>query len=82
MPFTNEARAIWIERLQIAMRYDCYQWRKLIWLEIGMACYEGVSGTWNGIVGALTAFCTNYIGGGLGFAFWRKECAAENVTIE
>jgi hypothetical protein len=45
-----------------------------------MACYEAVSGTWNGIVGALTAFYT--IGGGLGFAFWRNRCTVENVTIE
>jgi len=80
LPFTREARAIWIERREIAKRYDSYQWRKLIWFGTGMACYVAISGAWDGIVGALTAFCI--IGGGLGFVFWRNRCAAENVTIE
>jgi hypothetical protein len=80
LPFINEARAIWIERRQLAKRYDSYQWRKLIWLGIGMSCYVAISGAWDGVVGALTAFCI--LGGGLGGIFWRNRCAAENLTIE
>ena len=80
LPFTKEAREIWIERRKIAKRYDSYQWRKLFWLGIGMACYVAASGAWDGIVGALTAFCI--IGGGLGVVFWWRRCAAENITIE
>jgi hypothetical protein len=80
LPFTREVEAIWAQRRRAAKRYDSYQWSKLFWFGIGMACYVAVSGGWDGILGALTVFCT--IGGGVGFAFWRIRCAAENVTIE
>ena len=36
-----------------------------------MACYVAVSGAWDGIVGALTAFCI--IGGGLGFVILVEQ---------
>jgi hypothetical protein len=78
-PFSKEVKGIWAERREIAKRYDSYQWRKLIWFGIGMACYVVLSGTWNVVVVALTAFCV--VGGGIGVFVWRKRSAAEKVAI-
>ena len=78
-PFSKEVKGIWAERREIAKRYDSYQWRKLIWFGIGMACYVVLSGTWNAVVVALTAFCV--VGGGIGVFVWRKRSAAEKVAI-
>jgi len=78
-PFSKEVKGIWAERREIAKRYDSYQWRKLIWFGIGMACYVVLSGTWNAVVVALTAFCV--LGGGIGVFVWRKRSVAEKVAI-
>ena len=80
LSFTREIEAIWSQRRRAAKRYDSYQWRKLFWFGLGMACYVAVSGDGGGIVGALSAFCT--IGGGVGFICWRNRCVAENVVVE
>jgi hypothetical protein len=80
LPLSREVKAIWEKRRQAAKRYDSYQWRKLIWFGIGMACYVGISGIWNVFIGTLAAFCI--ISGGLGFIFWRYRSATENVIIE
>jgi hypothetical protein len=71
LPFSREVRDIWIERRKTAKRFDSYQWRKLIWLGIGLAGYAVLSGNSGGIVGALTVFCL--ISGGVGTLIWRRR---------
>ena len=80
LPFSREVQAIWEQRRRATKHYDCYQWRKLIWFGIAMACYMGISGSWTAFLGTLTAFCI--IGGGWGLVLWRNRCAAESLTIQ
>jgi hypothetical protein len=71
-PFSKELKAIWAERRQIGKRYDSYQWRKLIWLGLGMVCYVALSGTVNVFDGLLAAFCV--VSGGMGTLVWQNVC--------
>ncbi len=34
-----ELSAIWLDRRVMAKRYDSYQWRKLLWIGIGLSAY-------------------------------------------
>jgi hypothetical protein len=74
LPFSREAIDVWIERRQTAKRFDSYQWQKLIWFGVGLAGYAVLSGTFGGMVGALTVFCL--ISGGIGVLMWRQRTAA------
>ena len=71
LPFSNEVKAIWAERRQMAKRFDSYQWQKLFWLGVGMACYAMISEKFGGAVGVLAVFCLT--SGGLGVLFWRRR---------
>src|SRR5712691_1685328 len=71
LPFSREVRDVWVERRQIAKRFDSYQWRKLIWFGIGLAGYAGLSGNFGVMVGMLTAFCL--ISGAVGVLIWRRR---------
>ncbi len=37
LPFSAETRSIWVQRRQIAKRYDSYQWQKLLWIGLGLS---------------------------------------------
>ena len=39
LTFPARAQAVWAHRRQLAKRFDSYQWRKLVWVGIGMAAY-------------------------------------------
>lgn len=81
LPFSREVQAVWAERRQAAKRYDSYQWRKLLWFGIGIACYMGVSGRiWNSLFGVLAVFCM--IGGGVGIILWRNKRINQNVIVD
>jgi len=71
LPFSQEAHLIWMERRQLAKRFDSYQWQKLFWMGIGMAGYAMVSGNAGNAIGALLVFCL--IGGGLGVLIWGRR---------
>jgi hypothetical protein len=81
LPFSREVRDIWIERRQTAKRFDSYQWRKLIWLGIGLAGYAVLSKNSGGIVGALTVFCL--LSGGVGTLIWRRRAmVGRNASVQ
>lgn len=44
IPFSNAAREAWAARRSAAKRYDSYQWRKLLWIGVGLALWTAVSG--------------------------------------
>ena len=56
LPFSEELTKIWAQRRKAAKLYDSYQWGKVLWFGIGMACYMAVSGNSDSIVVALAAF--------------------------
>ena len=78
LPFSKEVRVIWDERRQMAKRFDSYQWQKLLWLGVGMACYAMISEKVGGVVGALILFCL--IGGGIGVLLWVRRSARIAVS--
>ena len=73
VPFSSEVRVIWAERRQLAKRFDSYQWQKLFWLGVGMACYAVVSERVGGVVDVLILLCL--IGGGIGVLTWVRRSA-------
>ena len=42
LPFSTEAKQIWLDRRQIAKKHDSYQWQKLLWVGLGMLPYAAV----------------------------------------
>src|SRR5436190_15309176 len=36
VPFSADLQAEWFHRRRIAKRYDSYQWRKLLWIGVGL----------------------------------------------
>ncbi len=74
LPFSAEAKQIWLDRRQIAKKYDSYQWQKLFWVGLGLLPYAAVSGGLRTGEWMLTAICL--IGGGAGLLIWRKINAA------
>ena len=70
LPFSADAQAKWKKLRFIAKEFDCYQWRKLFWIGLGMLPHAviGRGLGWGGV--ALSAFCL--IGGGAGLLMWRK----------
>ena len=57
LPFSQELREAWSVRRRIAKRYDSYQWRKLMWVGIGIASYLVISGHYATIPMWLSMFC-------------------------
>ena len=39
LKFSSEANAVWGERRELAKRFDCYQWQKLLFIGLGIGCY-------------------------------------------
>jgi hypothetical protein len=44
VPFSDAVQEAWAVRRRIAKQYDSYQWRKLMWIGIGLTLYTAVSG--------------------------------------
>ena len=74
LPFSAEAKQIWLDRRQIAKKYDSYQWQKLFWVGLGLLPYAITVGGLKAGEMVLTAICL--IGGGAGLLIWRKINAA------
>jgi hypothetical protein len=56
-PFSEELQEAWSVRRRTAKAYDSYQWRKLVWIGAGLACYVAASGRYGPIQMALSMFC-------------------------
>jgi hypothetical protein len=66
--FSDEAKAVWARRRQLAKRYDSYQWQKLFWIGAGLAFYELFSGDHVASTISIHVFCL--LSGGIGLARW------------
>jgi hypothetical protein len=73
LPFSDEAKATWRERRNIAKLYDSYQWQKLFWIGLGLLPYVVIGdGLRNGEL--VVAFIC-LIGGGAGLLLWHRGSA-------
>jgi hypothetical protein len=70
VPFSAEAKAIWVERRALAKRYDSYQSQKLFWIGLGLLLYVAITADTQ--VGAVLVTATSLIGGGAGLLIWLK----------
>ena len=44
VPFSRTSREAWAVGRRLAKRYDSYQWRKLVWIGVGLTLYTAASG--------------------------------------
>jgi hypothetical protein len=73
VPFSTEVRNVWAARRRIAKRHDSYQWRKLMWIGIGLAMYMVASGQFSPYRIVICAACL--LTGATGMARWRAVSA-------
>lgn len=69
VPCSDEVRAMWCGQRRLAKLYDSYQWRKLLWIGLGLVLHAVFS---DRVVPAdveVSAVCL--LGGALGWARWR-----------
>jgi len=78
LPFSAEAKQIWLDRRQIAKKYDSYQWQKLFWVGLGLLPYANAGGGLKAGEMVLTAICL--IRGCAGLLIWRRINAAPPVA--
>ena len=71
VPATAVVRAHWAWRRDLARNHDSYQWRKLVWIGVGLllGAALGVPGT--RVQWVLGAACL--AAGGAAEAFWRRQ---------
>lgn len=64
---------IWAVRRRTAKYYDSYQWRKLVWIGVGLGLYLAISGEYRSMNVVLTLFCL--LAGISGTLIWRTVAA-------
>lgn len=69
LPFSGAARDAWAARRRTAKRYDSYQWRKLMWIGVGLATYTVASGELSPARIIVAAACL--LAGAAAMARWR-----------
>ena len=77
-PFSDRARTIWVERRQIAKRYDSYQWQKLFWIGVGLALYTVFSHQY--LFSRIVVLLACLLSGALGLARWRVVASRTDAT--
>jgi hypothetical protein len=70
LPFSEEARADWSRRRLLAKQFDSYQWRKLLWVGLGLAVSAVSTGQAGPVRTVLSLACL--LAGGLGAVRWRR----------
>lgn len=69
--FSARTQEVWSNRRELAERYDSYQWRKLLWIGLGLLVYAFCVRDlemWT-MVTAVTAV----LAGGLGEVYWQQS---------
>jgi len=78
VPFGAQLQATWFEKRQLAKRFDSYQWRKLIWLGVGLTIYVLLSGQLVGHVIIVTVICL--LSGASGLWMWERHSRLPDGT--
>jgi len=72
LPFSAETQEVWRERRRLGKRYDSYQWRKLLWIGLGIGLSVLLSPSMErGTVGVAAALLF-FIPGLAGWIAWRR----------
>ncbi|SRR6266568_3482769 len=79
LPLSPEVMAVWSERRQIAKRYDSFQWQKLFYTGIGLACYTLVSRELLTSSIAASGFCVLF--GAIGIVRWYTQASKVRNSI-
>jgi hypothetical protein len=77
LPFSQETQRTWFARRVLAKRYDSYQWRKLLWIGLGLSAYLAVRGEAAPAQDLLATVCL--VGGVLGEVAWRRVARTDPV---
>jgi hypothetical protein len=77
LPFSKDLQAHWFRYRILAKRYDSYQWRKLLWLGLGIAAYAVLLGQARGVQGVLAFVCV--AAGALGALRWRHVAQTDQM---
>jgi|SRR5678816_1813005 len=79
LPLSPEPVAVWSERRTIAKRYDSFQWRKLFFIGLGLACYILVSRELLTSTIAVSSFCILF--GAIGLIRWCSQIPKVRASI-
>jgi hypothetical protein len=77
LPLSESVRGRWRHERERARMHDCYQWRKLFWVGLGMAAYCLYSGNAQAAPMSVALGCM--AGGGIGLARWWQILRAEGA---
>ena len=79
LPLSPEVKAVWSERRQIAKRYDSFQWQKLFFIGLGLACYMLVSRKLLTSTIAVSSFCVLF--GAIGLVRWYIQASKVRSSL-
>lgn len=73
LPMSGAVKDVWAQRRRVAKRYNSYQWRKLMWIGLGLALYVAVSGQFTSTRIGIVLGCL--LAGAAGTARWYAVCS-------
>jgi len=79
LPLSPEVKTVWAERRQIAKRYDSFQWQKLFFIGIGLACYRLASREVLSSIVVVSIFCVSF--GAIGLVRWYAQASNVRNTL-
>ena len=79
LPWSPKVKAVWDERRQIAKRYDSFQWQKLVFIGLGLACYMLVSQELLTSAIPVSGFCVLF--GVIGLVRWSTQLNKVRTTV-
>jgi hypothetical protein len=71
VPVSAVVRSHWEWRRELARHHDSYQWRKLVWIGVGLLAGAAVGSSDATIQWMLGAVCV--LAGGVAEVFWRRQ---------
>jgi hypothetical protein len=78
LPFSDEARAEWSRRRLLAKSFDSYQWRKLLWVGLGIGGAALFVGQTDTVPGVVAVICL--LAGGIGTLRWRRIARSNSLA--
>jgi hypothetical protein len=78
LPFSDEARAEWSRRRVLAKGFDSYQWRKLLWIGLGIGGAALLVGQTDTMPSVVAVICL--LAGGIGTLRWRRIARSNSLA--